>query len=248
VSRAAPLFARRNSLLLALALLCGAAGDGRTAEVGGSRTPRFVDVAVVGWTVKVNADFQRAQPKLTRQAMALLKRELAAIVATVPPRRLGQLRRATIWLDERLPTGPDSITGPVFHFDRNWLAAHGLNPDMAGGVEIPNAQKFLDSYSWEPWVVMHELAHFYHRAVLGDGNPVILRAYQHAREAHLYERVLHYDGKMLPAYALKNELEYFAELTEAYFGRNDYYPFTRAELREYDSVGFAMIQQIWEAP
>jgi hypothetical protein len=248
MSRVAALFAARKRLLFALALLCGFAADGRAAEVAAVPRPRFVDVTVVGWTVKVNADFRHSQPKLTRQAMALLQRELAAIAATVPPQRLGQLRRATIWLDERIRKGPDNTTGPVFHFDRAWLQAHGLNPDMAGGVEIPNAQRFLDSYSWEPWVIMHELAHFYHRVVLGDGNALILRAYQHAREAHLYESVLHYDGRMLPAYALKNELEYFAELTEAYFGRNDYYPFTRAELQEYDPSGFAMMQQVWEAP
>jgi hypothetical protein len=248
VNRAATLFALRKCLLLALTLLCGSAGDGRTAEAVAAPEPRFIDVTVAGWRVKLNADFQQAQPKLARQAMALLRKELAAIAATVPRQRLGQLRRATIWLDERVPTGPDNETGPVFHFDRTWLETHGLDPDMAGGVEIPNAQRFLDSYSWEPWVIMHELAHFYHRVVLGDGNAIILRAYQHARDAHLYERVLHYDGKMLPAYALKNELEYFAELTESYFGRNDYYPFTRAELQEYDPSGFAMMQQIWEAP
>ncbi len=238
----------RQRLLLVFSLLCGFAGGGRAAEVAAAAGPEFIDETIAGWHVKVSAEFQRAQALLAQQASALLQRELVAIATTVPPQRLAQLRRATIWLDERVPAGAESAKAPVFHPDRTWLERHGLNPEMAGGVELPSAQAFLDSYSWEPWVILHELAHFYHHAVLGDGNALVLSAYRHAREVHLYESVRHYDGRMLRAYALENEREYFAELTEAYFGRNDFYPFTRAELREYDPVGFTMMQDVWEAP
>ena len=37
----------------------------------------------------------------------------------------------------------------------------------------------------------------------------------------------------------------FAEISEAYFGTNDFYPFTRAELAAYDPVGYAMLEQVW---
>ena len=37
----------------------------------------------------------------------------------------------------------------------------------------------------------------------------------------------------------------FAELTEAYFVRNDFFPFNREELRQYDPVGYAMIESVW---
>jgi len=36
------------------------------------------------------------------------------------------------------------------------------------------------------------------------------------------------------AYAMNDAKEYFAEETEAFFGRNDFYPFTREELKKHD--------------
>ncbi len=224
-------------LFLAACLLCACAGEApAVVEAASLKQDGFVDETILDWHVKVSAEFQRDHPLLVQQAIALLRRELTAIV------------EATFWLDERVPEGTPSAKVPVAHHSRDWLRQHGLNPDMAGGIEIPNAQTFLDSYSWEPWAMMHELAHFYHHTALGERNGRILGAYRHARETHLYESVPHYDGRMLPAYAAKNEREYFAELTEAYFGRNDFYPFTRDELRFYDPVGFAMIRDVWEAP
>ena len=47
-------------------------------------------------------------------------------------------------------------------------------------------------------------------------------------------------------YGLNNEKEYFAEGTEAYFYRNDFYPFVRAELKEHDPDLHAVLAKIWE--
>lgn len=41
--------------------------------------------------------------------------------------------------------------------------------------------------------------------------------------------------------ALDNESDYFAELTESYFWKNNYYPFDRTDLFAYDPVGAEMI-------
>jgi len=94
-------------------------------------------------------------------------------------------------------------------------------------------------------MVLHELAHAYHFLVLGESHPQITAAYRHAVERGLYESVDYAGGGKRRAYALVNEKEYFAELSEAYFGRNDYYPFTRAELQQYDPVGYALVQRLW---
>ena len=42
-----------------------------------------------------------------------------------------------------------------------------------------------------------------------------------------YEEVLHITGKPRKHYALTNQMEYFAETTEAHFGTNDFHPFVR---------------------
>jgi nucleoid-associated protein YejK len=47
------------------------------------------------------------------------------------------------------------------------------------------------------------------------------------------------------AYALQNEKEYFAELTEAYLGKNDFYPFQRQELLNYDKNGYKVLEKVW---
>ena len=238
----------KKLLLLISGLLFGFPAGARAAIEQSGFSGGFTDETILDWRVKVNIEFRRAYPQLVEQALALLQKELAAIVTEVPPRHVAQLRGVTFWLDERVHVGEASAKVPTYHPSRAWLQQHGLNPDMAGGIELPNAQIFLDSYSWEPWAIMHELAHFYHFTVLGEGYAPIHDAYEHARQTHLYENVPRYNGRMTRAYALENEKEYFAELTEAYFGRNDYYPFTRDELKTYDPTGFALMREVWEAP
>jgi hypothetical protein len=44
---------------------------------------------------------------------------------------------------------------------------------------------------------------------------------------------------------MTNAQEYFAEGTESYFGRNDFYPFNRKELKEADPELFGIMQDVW---
>ena len=97
-------------------------------------------------------------------------------------------------------------------------------------------------------MVLHELAHAYHHLVLGDDCKSIEAAYKHAVDKKLYESVAYCGGGKQRAYALTNAKEYFAELSEAYFGKNDFYPFVRSELEQYDPVGFQLMEQIWGKP
>jgi len=53
------------------------------------------------------------------------------------------------------------------------------------------------------------------------------------------------DGKVMNAEAFKDEYEYFAELSETYFWRNNFYPFTQKQLFEYDPLGAQMVQTSW---
>ena len=98
-----------------------------------------------------------------------------------------------------------------------------------------------------PYVVLHELAHAYHNQVLEGGfaEPRVKAAYDGAVEAGIYDEVMSHTGRKVRHYGLNNQMEYFAETTEAYFGVNDFYPFVRAELKEFDPMGFAMMEEIW---
>ena len=52
-------------------------------------------------------------------------------------------------------------------------------------------------------------------------------------------------GNTEKAYAATNKQEYFAELTEAWFWENDFYPYNREELLEHDPLGAAAVEAAW---
>ena len=64
-------------------------------------------------------------------------------------------------------------------------------------------------------------------------------------DAGQYKNVKRPDGSIADAYARHSAPEYFAELSEAWFGRKDFYPFTRADLAAYDPDGEALIPRLW---
>jgi len=103
-----------------------------------------------------------------------------------------------------------------------------------------------------PVLVLHELAHAYHDQVIPEGyqNKGILGAFQQAKAAGTYDAVNRWTGekyadKPSKAYAMNNQMEYFAESTESYFDRNDFEPFNRAELLAKDPDMLKVVEKIW---
>jgi dipeptidyl-peptidase-4 len=47
------------------------------------------------------------------------------------------------------------------------------------------------------------------------------------------------------SYAMTNPMEYFAEATEAFFSRNDFFPFDRAELKQHDPELVQLLTKLW---
>jgi hypothetical protein len=54
---------------------------------------------------------------------------------------------------------------------------------------------------------------------------------------HLYDKVRYIHGGEKKAYATTDPKEYFAEISEAYFGKNDFYPFTPGPALTLDRPG-----------
>lgn len=66
-------------------------------------------------------------------------------------------------------------------------------------------------------------------------------------KAQRYKSAPYFDGSATreqKAYAANNSQEYFAEITEAYFGKDDYYPFNRSELGMHGPKGYAMLRKV----
>ncbi|MEY4132308.1 MAG: hypothetical protein RL592_366, partial [Verrucomicrobiota bacterium] len=84
----------------------------------------------------------------------------------------------------------------------------------------------------------------------GYQNPDILGAYRQAKAAGTYDAVKRWTGekfadKPSKAYAMTNQMEYFAESTESYFDRNDMEPFDRAELKAKDPGMLKVLEKVW---
>jgi Mlc titration factor MtfA (ptsG expression regulator) len=84
--------------------------------------------------------------------------------------------------------------------------------------------------------------------VLGFDEPRIREAYERFKKSGRGEKALVYNGKHVRHYALTNPMEFFAEMTESYFGANDFFPFNRAELKEAEPEIYALLRDIWETP
>lgn len=201
----------------------------------------YVQTQMRGWTVVVNRRLLQTQSIMTRRALVLLDRKLVEIERTVYRFPLRRLQRVPIWMEG----GENGARGLAFHPSAQWLSDRGYNPAKAQAVEIHNVRDFLEWEREQPWVVMHELAHAYHHRSLGDNNEDIKSAYENARRSGSYDSVRYHDGSTRRAYAMNNDKEYFAEITEAYFGTNDFFPFNRAELERHDPQGYALMERIW---
>ncbi len=63
-----------------------------------------------------------------------------------------------------------------------------------------------------------------------------------------YDWMVYIQGGKRPAHAKNNKAEYFAELTEAYFGKNDFESYTKLGLEQFDPVGYQLMLDVWDLP
>lgn len=118
---------------------------------------------------------------------------------------------------------------------------------MAKAVEIGSPERFVQWSQQQPWMVLHELAHAYHDRVLGFDHARIRGAFERAQAEPRWHGTLHADGRPRDHYALTDAKEWFAEATEAFFGRNDFWPFVRGELAELDPAAIELLRAVWGA-
>ena len=200
-----------------------------------------------GWTIRVDDRlYQPPHDLLCVRALRFLEAKLADIKAVVPEDRLKKLQAVTIVLD--LSHGKLEVM--QYHPDAGWLKANGYAADLVKCVHIPVAAELpiRRNINEQPWVILHELAHAYHDQVLGFNEPHILEAYQNYKRSGHGNATLLFNGKRVRHYALTNQMEFFAEMTEAFFGVNDFFPFNRAELQEAEPEIHALLSRIWNSP
>ena len=206
-------------------------------------TDEYELIEMRGWTVRVNPALL-ADPPLWNAVRDELDHQLYAITRVVPQPALDRIRGIEIWAELEM----HKTACMCYHVSRGWLVPNGYNGDKEGTVEIGNARAFLEWTRSQPWMVLHELAHGYHDQVFGYDHREIVEAFERSRDAGYYDEVGHISGRPRRHYALTNQMEWFAETTEALFGTNDFHPYVRSELREVDPRGAALVERLWKSP
>ncbi|MFM8583768.1 MAG: hypothetical protein ACKOFW_20070 [Planctomycetaceae bacterium] len=206
---------------------------------------------LVGWTVKVSRELLDKSPRETEQALQLLEQQLQEVVKVVPPRAVTELRKVPLYIS---PEYPGVAPRAEYHPGADWLRKNQRDPAMEKAVEFTNVRIFEAETRRMPNFALHELAHAYHDRVLPGGfeNVLLKAAFDEAKKGGRYEQVEQRfgDGRsaQTKAYALSNPAEYFAECSEAYFSKNDFFPFDRDQLRTHDPRMCELLERLWGEP
>lgn len=229
-------------LLAALVFACVASAA--------SPVPTYQTRTLEGWTVRIDDRLLAAANKpLTDKALVLLAAQLKEVVRIVPAGPVARLRKVTLWLSPPYPNEPQVAR---YHAGDTLLRQSGRNPAMLKSIEFSNVLTFEKETKRMPVFVLHELSHAYHDQVLGEHDG-LTAAYARAIATQSYDCVERWRGPDVPntferAYAMTDDWEFFAENSEALFGRNDFYPFTREDLGKHDPGMLALLQQVWQLP
>ena len=129
-----------------------------------------------------------------------------------------------------------------------WLTSHGNIAEKEGCVEVYRVQDYLKWRHEQPSMILHELSHAYHDMNKSELDAKIEKLYEKMVADGRYEKVAHIRNPTVHNtrhYALTTKFEYFAEGCEAYWGKNDFYPFTREELQTFDPELCDFLSKAW---
>lgn len=210
----------------------------------------LVDARFGEFAVSVEKQLKADAPAVAKRALARLKAKRAEALAAVPEAARERLAKVRFFL----LYGPKARNGGrnngLAYFQKNAPEHHAeLDPRWGDAIVIYCAQNYVDiSDLWALKALFHELAHAYQLEQWPEKQPDILEAWQHAKDEKLYLNVRDVETRKTldSAYALTNQLEFFAELSCMYFVRCNYEPSDRRQLKAYDPVGHAMIERMWK--
>jgi len=204
-----------------------------------------IQTEIEGWTIHVDPALLEGgqHAKEGERALKMLANHLQRIAILLPKEPLQKMKKMEIWIEHEHP----ELSAMQYHPGAGWLKDRGYDPRLAKKVHITRAAQLFsrDQLLKHPAVILHELAHAYHDQILGFDEKKIIAAYDSAIEDGILEKVQLFTGRNVRHYGATNHKEYFAEATEAYLYRNDFYPFVAAELRDHDPKAFQVMNDIW---
>lgn len=207
-----------------------------------------------GFTFKMKESCTKTEEG--RQALQCMREDLDKICSIIPEKALAVMKSRPIWMEEN---NTHNRSAAWYHTSADYPASIGDISAKGKCLEITNYSKYMASrVTNQPFMVLHELCHLYHDQGLGGrGNQDINAAYRNALDKDLYHI---YYRRYAPddlvgteyvadeknhVYCLNDSFEFFSEMSEAYWGANDYFPYNCEQLKEFDPVAFALMEKIW---
>ena len=208
---------------------------------------------ILGFKLLINKQVFEENDKSTdkRKPMEVLELELGMLAHELPPRAVNVLREDIgFWVewDKVIEVGANSPKGgravacyhPGDNKRHHYLFRSMESKVRSNAVEILTMKYLTAEHQGNDHrsVLLHEITHAVHHHLFDFENPHIIAAYRNAMSKGLYS------GQ----YASTDQMEYFAELTCAYFGHLHYEPHNREELKQYDRTGYQMMEKVWGTP
>lgn len=184
--------------------------------------------------------------KVHAAAVQKLAEVLEEVIAELPPHARGQMRSIKYFLMWGLRSPQGGLKGGM-----RYVGVGSRNPlwdsRWQGGIVIYSADNLMAmSVPQTRRALAHEMAHARHLTRWSGKEPGIYGPWEAAARQGLYRNIKDYKGRTVEsAYAIKNQAEYFAELSAAYFVGIQHEPFDRKGLKMYDPAGYRMVEQFW---
>ena len=200
------------------------------------------------WTIYLEKTLVEGDETLANKALFKLEKNLNEIIDILPVRPARKLKELDVYLlwGKKSPNG--GRAGGMSYIRPGEASNYFyLDPRWQHAIIVYSAKTlmYLDD-TWTKKALMHELAHAWLISNWPQRHPPIYETYLNAKKKGLYLNIKDYKGKDIEtAYALKNQMEYFADLSSIFFVGGNYFPFDKEGLMEYDLKGVEMLNTLW---
>ncbi len=197
---------------------------------------------ILSFPVYIAPEFDKHDRSVVEQCLQFLEASAKRMQDVIPSTAWKKISGTPIWLEYEA----DKPHVGAYFGAPEVLAANGVAVAKARSIQFYSSLAVMAGSARNP--LLHEIAHAYHDRVLSYAYDPVLAAYRSAQLNGRYDGVRRPSGRVEQAYAMTDHREFFAELSEAYFGTVDYFPFTREDLREFDPSSYRVIANAWERP
>ncbi len=169
-------------------------------------------------------------------ALGQLKSDLGELMEAWPAALTGAFRQDTVWVE----AGNEAVA----------YRPAGEDAQRAACLVVGDVEAYCAAVRRnQPRLLWNRMAQLYYDCHLPDSLRQDIALAHALGRTELYSRVYASDGRKLVRDQVpdagRSARLYFGELTEAYWGENDFYPFDCEELERYDPRGFEALRAVY---